>query len=278
MKFGVLGPLAMTEEDTPEVCRLPPGPMTRQLLGLLLLNAGCQVSLDSCVEELWGDKPPRSAVQSVHTRIFQIRRAIAACPTIGGRDAAKQLLVTHHHGYSLHIRPGSLDLHVLKHHLTRAREARLADDDPTVSTALRAALALWRGPTLADVDAGAHIQARRVGLEDLRMTLLEQRLDAELRLGLHHELLAELGMLAARHPVHENIHAQYMLALHRSGRSVQALDIYRAVRATLLEELGMEPSTRLRQLQRAILADSTDLEPAHHPAARPPADSLTLVP
>ncbi|WP_330172571.1 AfsR/SARP family transcriptional regulator [Streptomyces sp. NBC_01498] len=256
------------------VGRLPSAPKTRQLLALLLLHTGTQVTLETCVHELWGDHAPRSAVQSVHTRVFQLRRALAARPSVGSVEAAKRVLETRYQGYVLHVRQGDLDLHAWEGHMARARRALAADDDVTLAAALRSALALWRGRPLVDVEAGRHIQAQVAHLEGVRLTALEQCLDAELRLGLHHQLLSELGLLISRYPTHENLHAQYMIALYRCGRTAQALEVYRVLSRHLADELGIEPSHKLRTLQTAVLTENAELD------VRPPLNlrlSLDLV-
>lgn len=273
MEFGVLGPLSMTDvqmsslsavtsdaESRGAVDQIPSAPKTRQLLALLLLHANAQVSLDTCVQELWGDDSPPSAVQSIHTRVFQLRQALAARPSVGSVDAAKRILGTRHHGYVMHVRQGDLDLHSLDAHMAEARRARALGDDALCAAALRSALGLWRGRTLVDIEAGPHIQAQIAHLEGVRMTALEQSLDAELRLGLHHQLLSELSLLVSRYPVHENLHAQYMIALYRSGRTAHALEVYHALSRHLAGELGIEPSHRLRKLQTAVLTESAELD------------------
>ncbi|MEU8887465.1 AfsR/SARP family transcriptional regulator [Streptomyces sp. NPDC048442] len=257
MKFAVLGPLSLTDGNG---SLLPTAPKTRQLLALLLIHANSLVTLDTCVQELWGESSPRSAVQSVHTRVFQIRQALAG--DLSGRttDESKRILETHHQGYSFQVEEGSLDLDVLEVHLTQFRRAQSHKDDAGVSAAIRSALGLWRGRTLLDIQQGPCIQAYATGMEDLRMTLLEQCIEAELRLGMHHRLLSELSALVSRNPVHENLHAQYMIALYRSGRAAESLGIYHRLHKTLTEELGIGPSHRIRQLQTAVLTESTELD------------------
>ncbi|MFE0256803.1 BTAD domain-containing putative transcriptional regulator [Streptomyces sp. NPDC059010] len=269
-----LSAVASDADSGGAVGRLPSAPKTRQLLALLLLHAGAQVSLDLCVQELWGEDSPRSAVQSVHTRVFQLRQALATLPSVRSVDAAKRVLETRHNGYVMQVRQGELDLHSLDAHMAEARRARAHGDDALCATALRSALALWRGRTLVDIEAGPHLQAQISHLEGVRMTALEQSLDAELRLGLHHQLLSELSLLVSRHPTHENLHAQYMIALYRSGRTAHALEVYHALSRHLADELGIEPSHRLRTLQTAVLTESSELD------LRPPENlrlSLDLV-
>ncbi|MEU8521317.1 AfsR/SARP family transcriptional regulator [Streptomyces sp. NBC_01216] len=257
MQFGVLGPLSFTEGSD---SLLPSAPKTRQLLALLVLNSDSLVPLDTCVQELWGEAVPRSAVQSVHTRVFQIRQALAGGPSGRTAEESKRILETHYQGYSLRMAEGALDLHSLDRHLADFRQAQSRKDDLGVSSALRSMLGLWRGRTLLDIPQGPHIQAYATGLENLRATGLEQCIDAELRLGMHHQLLSELSTLVSRHPVHENLHAQYMIALYRSGRTTQSLETYHRLRRALADELGIAPSQRIRQLQTAVLAESAELD------------------
>ncbi|MBM4792837.1 AfsR/SARP family transcriptional regulator [Streptomyces sioyaensis] len=250
MEFSVLGSFAMRDGGK---SYLPSAPKTRQLLALFVLHSNEPVSLATCLEELWGNRVPRSAVQSLHTRVLHIRRALAGSVSVGSQEKAKQLLVTQHRGHLLRVAPGSLDLHELDRHVQESRRAQKAGDDLGVSSALRSALSMWRGTALSDIHAGPILQARVNGLEEFRLTLLEQCIEAELRLGMHHDLVSELGRLVAEHSAHENFHAQYMLALYRSGRAAQALDTYHALRETLNDELGIEPTPKLRELQTAIL-------------------------
>ncbi|UKY53524.1 AfsR/SARP family transcriptional regulator [Streptomyces inhibens] len=257
MKFGVLGPLSLMDGSD---SLLPSAPKTRQLLALLLLNANSPVALDTCVQELWGADAPRSAVQSVHTRVFQIRQALAGPASGRTAEEVKQILETHHQGYSLRVEHGALDLHSLEQYLADFRQAQSRKDDLLASVTLRSALDLWRGHTLLDVQHGTHIQAIVTGLEYLHMTALEQCIDAELRLGMHHQLLSELSTLVSRHPVHENLHAQYMIALYRSGRTAQSLEAYHRLHEKLTDELGIAPSQRIRQLHMAVLTESTELD------------------
>ncbi|MER6441344.1 BTAD domain-containing putative transcriptional regulator [Streptomyces sp. NPDC001185] len=257
MKFSVLGPLALSDDGGKRA--LPTAPKTRSLLALLVLHADQPVTQDICREELWPEEMPPSAVQSLHTRVLHLRQALAKLPSVGSVHAAKQILVTGHGGYALHLAENNLDLHDLEHRMRLARQAELAHDDRKLSFALRDALSLWRGPVLGDTPAGPRIQAHATSLEERRLTLLEKCVEAELRLGLHHELLPELRSLTVYFPTHENLHAQYMLALYRSGRVAQCLEAYRLLRDRLVTQIGIEPSPRLRDLHAAVLAESPDL-------------------
>ncbi|MEW2067173.1 AfsR/SARP family transcriptional regulator [Streptomyces sp. NPDC007346] len=259
MKFEVLGPLSLTEGGH---SLLPSAPKTRQLLALFLTRANSLVTLDACVQELWGGSAPRSAVQSVHTRVFQMRQALAAGTPGRTSTESKRILRTHHRGYLLQVDQGALDLHSLDGYLADFRQAQGRRDDAGVSSALRSALGLWRGQTLLDVRHGACLQSYVTGMEALRMTVLEQRIDAELRLGMHHQLLFELGALVARNPLHENLNAQYMVALYRAGRTADSLEAYHLLHRRLREELGIEPSPKIRRLQTAVLTESAELDVA----------------
>lgn len=257
MKFTVLGPLTL--RDGGGLRPLPTAPKTRSLLALLVLHAGQPVPQDICREELWPEEMPPTAVQSLHTRVLHLRQALAAVPSVGSLRAAKQILVTEPGGYALRLGENDLDLHDLEHRLRVARQAELVRDDRKLSFALRDALGLWRGPVLGDTPAGPRIQAHVTSLEERRVTLLEKCVEAELRLGLHHELLPELRSLTVYFPTHENLHAQYMLALYRSGRVAQCLEVYRQLRDRLVTQIGIEPSPRLRELHAAVLAESPEL-------------------
>ncbi|MGA5130702.1 AfsR/SARP family transcriptional regulator [Streptomyces olivoreticuli] len=258
----MLGPLTAWDDG---VVELPTAPKTRQLLALLLINANSPVPLETCLDELWPSGAPRSAVQSVHTRVFHIRQALAAAPSIGSLEAAKDTLSTRPLGYRLRVARGALDVALLEESLEEARLAHAAGDDRRLSGVLRSVLGLWRGPTLVDVRPGPQLQAAVAGLEERRLTALEQCVETELRLGLHHELLFELGSLVAQYPTHENLHAHYMIALYRSGRVGQALEIYHLLREALRDDLGIEPSPRLRRLQSGILTASPALDVAVRP-------------
>ncbi|CAL9655706.1 AfsR/SARP family transcriptional regulator [Streptomyces sp. Tu 3180] len=257
MKFTVLGPLTL--RDGGDLRALPTAPKTRSLLALLLLHGGQPVPQDTCREELWPEEMPPTAVQSLHTRVLHLRQALAAVPSAGSLRAAKRILVTEPGGYALRLGESGLDLHDLEHRLRVARQAELVRDDRKLSFALRDALSLWRGPVLGDTPAGPRIQAHVTALEERRVTLLEKCVEAELRLGLHHELLPELRSLTVYFPTHENLHAQYMIALYRSGRVAQCLEAYRGLRDRLVTQIGIEPSPRLRELHAAVLAESPEL-------------------
>ncbi len=253
MKFYVLGPLGAGDQTTTDS---PSPPKTRQLLALLLLHANMPVSVARCQQELWDGEVPASSVSNIHTRVLQVRRFLSSLPTV---QDAKKTLVTGNHSYTLKIDPGALDVHDVEHHLRRARIAERDSDDLALSSALRGALRVWRGPVLVNVPIGVRLRPHVTRLEEWRLNVYERCIDVELRMGWHRDLLHELGSLIVENPVHENFHAQYMLALYRSGRAVEALDIYRRLRERLVNEVGLEPTLGLRSLQAGILMGSIEV-------------------
>lgn len=255
MKFGVLGPLLICAD---EALYLPTAPKQRQLLALLMLNANQIVPVSRCIEELWEYNPPASAVSTLQTYIMQIRRTLrrsAAGPTCASR------LVTRDRGYLFAIEPDELDVHAYERRLQESRRALADADDPRAAALFRQALAVWRGPALVDVQAGPVLRTWLASLEESRLNALDQRIDVDLRLGRHRELVSELSALVERHPVHENLHAQLMLALYRCGRQVHALEVFARLRKVLADELGLEPSPVIRRLQQAVLASDPQLDP-----------------
>ncbi|MER5852858.1 AfsR/SARP family transcriptional regulator [Streptomyces sp. NPDC002012] len=254
MDIEVLGTLAVRENG---VSVTPRAPKPRQVLTLLALHADQVVPVDSLTEELWGDRPPRSARTTLQTYILQLREMIARAlekdPEGAPTRTPKDILSTAPGGYVLHTSGGSSDIREFDRLAGLGYRAMDAGDFPRAARELGDALALWTGSALADVQAGPQLEMQTRRLEETRLCALDQRIEADLRLGRHRELLGELTVLVSRYRTHENLHAQFMLALHRSGRRSEALDVYQQLRATLVRELGLEPSSGLRRLQRSIL-------------------------
>jgi SARP family transcriptional regulator, regulator of embCAB operon len=257
VKFGILGPLTMHDKG---VSCLPTAPKQRQLMALFLLNANTFVPLEAAVEELWEGRPPRTVVPTLQTYVLQIRRALAAAPSLGSMSAAHRILSTGNRGYFLVVPAGSLDLDEFEKAVAQGREAQRRGDHAEVSRELRRAISLWRGPALGDVQAGPRLRAEVDRLEEARLSVTEQCLEAELRLGYHHDILSELSAVAAQHPLNENLQALYMLALYRAGRQVRALEVFRHLRRSVANELGLEPSVQLRRLHEAILNADRSLD------------------
>jgi DNA-binding SARP family transcriptional activator len=259
--IAVLGPLAVKQNGIPVT---PSAPKPRQVLALLALHADEVVPVTALVEELWDDRAPRSARTTLQTYVLQLRELISAAlsrdPASTPRTA-KDVLATAPGGYVLHTSGGTCDLREFERLAGRGYRAMDDDDFRRAARELRAALALWNGPALADVTTGPRLRTQSRRLEETWLCALDQRIEADLRLGRHRELLAELTVLVSRYRTHENLHRQFMLALHRSGRRSEALAVYQRLRQTLVRGLGLEPSAALRRLQHAILTVGPERPP-----------------
>jgi DNA-binding SARP family transcriptional activator len=249
-EFNVLGSLQSTVAG---VSIVPTAPKQRQVLALLALNAGKVVTVATIIEEIWGDNPPRSPLSSLQTYILNLRRKLDRA-LAGHRLSCKEVLVTGPGGYTLDVPVEDVDVARYERLASAGRMAVNHGDHATAARVLADALRQWRGPALVDVPAGPLLQIEVTRLEESRLSALDLRIDADLRLGRHRQLLDELATLCARHPWFENFHAQYMLALHRSGRPWRALEVYRRLYATVGKYLGVDPSRRLRELHQAILS------------------------
>lgn len=260
MKIQVLGPLFVGDEYG--FPYLPTAPKPRQLLALLALNTNQMISTTMCIDELWADTPPRSAVSTLQTYILQIRRMLRGIPGADGAD----VLLTRHQGYQLVAGRDEVDLFCFRELAAEGRKLVAGQQYEAGAAVLRDALAQWRGPALVDVQAGPVIATHLPRLEEMRLSVLEQRIEADLMLGLHHELISELSGLVSQFRVNENLHAQLIVALYRSGRQAEALRAYWQLREWLINELGIEPSNRIQRLHQAVLAADPALSP---PRLRP---------
>lgn len=259
MDIEVLGALAVREQG---VSITPTAPKPRQVLALLALHADQVVPVSALIEELWAGAPPRSARTTLQTYVLQLRALIAAAleqaeargeTAPAGRRTAKDVLVTLPGGYLLDSGGGTSDIREFDRLAGLGYRAMDAGDFTGAARPLREALSLWSGPAFADVQGGLQLDMEIQRLEETRLCALDQRIEADLRIGRHRELLAELTVLTSRYRSHEALHGQFMLALHRSGRRSEALDVYQRLRSNLVRELGLEPSAALRRLQRSIL-------------------------
>lgn len=252
MEFRILGPLEVWHGDR----RLPlGGPKPRALLAILLLGANSVMTVDELIDGLWGQRPPETARATLQSYILRLRKVFNVAD-----ERLPQHLVTRPSGYALHLDPGQLDLHCFDRLVAQAKQAMADNELHQVAIILRQALALWRGSALADVASDSLRQIEGPRLEERRMMALEDRIEADLRLSRHAELVGELEALVAAHPVRERLRSQLMLALYRSGRQVEALSVYRDTRRVLTEELGLEPSPMLRRLEQAILVADASLD------------------
>jgi DNA-binding SARP family transcriptional activator len=239
VEFRILGPLEILDGEL----RLPLGGAKRRAVAaLLLLEPNQVVPSDRLIDGVWGEDPPAAAAGSLQNHVLRLRRSL------GDR------LVTRAPGYLMRVEPYELDLDRFRRLVSEAREGEPAQ----AGALLREALALWRGPPLADL-AGEPAGLAASHLDELRLEALELRIDADLELGLHAQLTAELEPLVAEQPFRERLRGQLLLSLYRSGRQAEALEAYAAARATLVDELGAEPGPELRELHRAILRQDPTL-------------------
>jgi DNA-binding SARP family transcriptional activator len=248
VEFRILGPLEVRRDGQPVSIA---GAKERALLAILLVRANELVSVDRLVDELWPRTAPPTARKSVQVRVATLRRVLPA-----------GVLNTRGASYVIDVDRDQLDLHRFEWLVSEGR-GKLADGDAAGAAAtLREALALWRGPPLADFGYESFAAPTIARLEELRVAALEERIEAELALGLHAQLVAELKELVADHPLRERLRGQLMLALYRDGRQAEALDLYQRTRAAFVETLGIEPGPALQELQRAVLRQDAALAPA----------------
>ena len=236
MDFRILG--ALEVEDRGESLPLG-GHQQRALLALLLLRANEVVSVDEIIDDLWAAEPPPSATKSVHALISKLRARLEnepAGPDVEGGENG--VLLTRPHGYVLTVASGELDLHRFQSLVDEGQQALSDGRADDAAAKLRQGLALWRGPPLAEFAYDPFAQVEIARLEELRLSAVEERIEADLALGRHHDLISELEALVARHPLRERLRGQLMLALYRSGRQAEALDAYQRARRTLVDELG----------------------------------------
>jgi YVTN family beta-propeller protein len=246
MEFAILGPLVVSNAGRHlEVG----GGKQRALLALLVLNAGRTVSTDHAIDALWGPQAPASALNSIRIYVSKLRKALG-----------DGVLVTAGRGYVLTLAPEQIDVRRFERLVTEGRELRATGEAASAAKVLRAALGLWRGPALADFTYEPFAQTEIARLEELRLVALEERIDADLALGRHVELVPELEALVRDHRLRERLRGQLMLALYRSGRQAEALEAYQQGRRLLADDLGLEPSPALKALEQQILNQDPALE------------------
>jgi YVTN family beta-propeller protein len=255
MEFRILGPLEVEREGG----IVPVGRRKqRAVLEVLLLHANHVVSASALIDAIWGERAPETALTTLQGYVSALRKTLGA-----------ELIATRGQGYVLQTDPASIDLGRFEA-LVRIGTETLGAGDPSIaSDRLNAALSLWRGEPLEDLDSGAVVENERTRLEEMRLRALEQRVDADLELGRHAEVIPELQALVREEPFRERLRGQLMLALYRSGRQAEALDVYRDGRHMLAEQLGLEPGEPLRRLERGILDHDPALGPIALPRSRP---------
>ncbi|MDP9612784.1 AfsR/SARP family transcriptional regulator [Streptomyces demainii] len=256
LRFAVLGPVRMWRGEQ----KLAPlSPQEQALLCALLLRQGRTATAEELVDAVWGEAPPPEAIAGLRTYVFRLRRKLGP-----------GVLVSESGGYALRVEPKALDLEVSRDHETHAKRARARGDLAEARRLLHMGLTLWDGQPLAGVP-GPYAHAQRRGLGEWRLALLETRIELDLELGLHTEMVSELTALTAEHPLRERLRFMLMLALYRSGRQAEALGVYTDTRSLLAEELGVDPGPDLERLHQRILRADPDLAaaPTDSAAVRP---------
>jgi DNA-binding SARP family transcriptional activator len=258
VEFRVLGPLEVVEDGRP--VRLDRQRM-RTLLAYLLVHANEVVSRDRLIDEVWGPEPVKTAGASLQNYVSRLRKALGA-----------DRIVSQPPGYVLRVDPERFDLARFERLTTEARGAPASER----AEKLRAALALWRGPALEDLAFEPFVQEEARRLEEARLAALEERIDADLELGRDGDSVGELEELVEQNPLRERFHAQLMRALYRAGRQADALAAYQEARRVLVDELGLEPSVELRELEQAILRQDPSLGPTYVPPVERAPDRRTV--
>jgi DNA-binding SARP family transcriptional activator/WD40 repeat protein/energy-coupling factor transporter ATP-binding protein EcfA2 len=254
LEFRLLGPLEVWREGRP--LRLG-GERQRALLAVLLLHANQVVPRERLIEELFGDGAAETGANALQVGISRLRRLLGDDRSSNGDGG---VLVTRAPGYLLRAEPEQLDVALFERLLTQGRQELAARDAVAAATTLREALALWRGPALADLALLEFAQPEIRRLEELRLGALMERIEADLALGRADEVVPELEALVEVNPLQERLRGQLMLALYRSGRQADALEVYRQTRELLRDELGLEPSKALQELERSILRQEASLD------------------
>jgi DNA-binding SARP family transcriptional activator len=257
VQVKILGPLSIVRDS---VSAVPTARMPRRTLSLLLVNDSRTVSTATLISELWSEQAPKSCQTLVQSYVLHLRRLFAHAFGLTPAEIAHDLLQTRSGGYAFVLEHGELDLHNYQRWRATADRALAERDDDAAAAAYRRALDEWQGRVLADVEPGPLVEAEIARLEQSRLTAIERMVEAQLRLGRHHDALAELAALAVLHPFHEGLQALFMLALYRSGNRNRALEVFSNLRTTLIAELGIEPTPKLQRLHHAILVAEPSLE------------------
>jgi eukaryotic-like serine/threonine-protein kinase len=263
MDFCILGPLEVLAGGRSVALG---GVKQRALLALLVIHAGETLSTDRLIDELWGEHPPAAAAKTVQVHISRLRKALE----LSGAEAGSEMIVTREPGYELRVEPERIDAHRFDRLIIEGRRELVARRPERAVLKLEEAMSLWRGPPLGEFAYKRFAQDEIARLDELRVGALEELIEAKLALGRHVEVVGPLEQLIREHPYRERLRGQLMLAFYRCDRQADALQAYQGARQALVEELGIEPSPRLRELERAILAQDQALAiPDHANAAVP---------
>jgi DNA-binding SARP family transcriptional activator/predicted transcriptional regulator len=268
--LGLLGPLLLIRGGRQVT---PSAPKLRLVLSLLAVQANSVTRVDQLVEELWGESPPPSALTTVQTYIYQLRKLLKLDDQPGGDEApVRPALLSHPGGYILQLPDlADVDANLFEQLARRGRAELLSAHAEAAAETFRDALELWRGNVLEGVPTGPVLYAHATRLEELRRTVVTLRIEADLQLGRHHELVGELNSMMTAEPTREDICAKLMIALYRSGRRVDALSVYQRIRTVLVDELGLDPAAELQRLHQLMLEANPELDLPVRPVAAPPA-------
>ena len=237
MQFQILGPCEVYQDGSP---LLLGGAKQRALLAALLLDEGRVVSADRLIDDLWGEEAPLQARHNLQELVSQLRKSLKRFTGTDGR------IVTRPTGYMIEVAPGELDLDLFESLVSEGRASSSTGDLSTAVAKITEALTLWQGPPLADLAFEGFAQQEIARLEELRMSVVEERVVLDLDLGRHADVIGELQSYVEANPLRERLREQLMLALYRSGRQAEALETYQDARKVLTEELGLDPSPALR--------------------------------
>jgi DNA-binding SARP family transcriptional activator len=263
LELGILGPVEVRIDDAPAALG---GPRQRAVLAVLAIRPNQVVSVDRLIDDLWEEHPPERAVHTVHVFVSRLRRALSS---------AGERLITRPPGYVLELKADELDADHFERLYKTARAALNAGRAEDAAALLTQAMALWRGPPLADFTYEPFAQGAIARLDELRLNGREELIEAQLAAGRHEQVVSELEFLIREHPFRERPRGQLMLALYRCGRQAQALEAFQEARRTLVEELGVEPGDALRELEEAILRQDPALQA---PTARANAEAPSAAP
>lgn len=265
MRYEILGPLRVIDDGN---AMFIGARKVEILLASLLIRADQVVSAEQLMTELWGERLPRRATAGVHVYVSELRKFL------NRQGRPESPVVTRPPGYMLTLGADELDFHAFQTLMNLGRRAARDQDDEEAVECFAEALALWRGPALADLGAGPIVSGFVTWLTEEQMECTELLMDTQLRLGCHRELVGRLYSLTAEHPLRESFYRQLMLALYRCERRADALTVYQSARRVLRDELGLEPCRALQEMQRAILSGDGLLDLAYS-MSPPPAYSLS---
>jgi DNA-binding SARP family transcriptional activator len=251
LRFELLGPLVLSYGG---IDIAPSAPKLRAILVTLLLNANRAVGANELLREVWDDSPPRSAPATLQTYVFKLRGLFRSSLGLSAEYVNNKLLLTYSGGYILRVEPAQLDITEFERLVDEGSAGLREGRHEQAADCLHRALRLWRGSIIHCGHWGTRTRAQIVRLEERRCYAQMMRIEADMCLGSHQEMVSELASLAVENPLHESAQALLMIALHRSGRTSAALDVFRDFRRRMMQELGIEPSVRLQALHMALLS------------------------